>query len=89
MRNCEGEKPRTTVVREGISGEGWDSVSEGMSDSLEGDWDSVVVDPERWMVAGDGRVADLRCSEEEVGAERGALSLTMDMIIFSKSSELM
>lgn len=45
--------PRTTVVpvavvRGWISGEGWDS-SEWRSEFLDGDWDSVVVEPDRWI----------------------------------------
>jgi hypothetical protein len=91
MWTCEGEKPRTTVVRGIMMEDRWESASEGWSDSLDGDWDSVVVEPDRSRVAA-GRGISLRGATEGfavVGAERGALSLTMDTIIFSKSSELM
>lgn len=80
------------LVRGCISGEGWDS-SEWRSEFLDGDADSVVVDPEREMdwwgccctaMVFWGAMGLLVCE----GAEKGALSLTMDTIIFSMSSEL-
>lgn len=64
------------VAAEDISADANDT-SEGCSE----DCDSVVVDPERVMAMMGEVLFD--------GAERGALSLTMETTIFSKSSELM
>lgn len=47
---CEVENPRTTVVLEERSGDGCDS-SDCVSEFLDGDCDSVVVEPERCNVA--------------------------------------
>ena len=82
----EGEKPRTTVVRERLWGE--DSASDTSVVDLAGDCDSVVVDPERSKGGGAGSES-FETGAIWGGAERGPLSLTMDTIIFSKSSELM
>lgn len=69
-------------------GEGCES-SEICSD----DCDSVVVDPDLMRAGGadTGSCCLAAAMRGEVcdGAERGALSLTMETIIFSKSSELM
>lgn len=61
-----------------------EDISTDASDTSEGcseERDSVVVDPERVMAMRGEVLFD--------GAERGALSLTMETTIFSKSSELM
>lgn len=57
------------------------------SESLES-CDSVVVEPLRWGVEGSLAAAAAR-GEVAVGAESGAVSLTMETTIFSKSSEEM
>ena len=92
MVNDDGEKPRTTVVCLGlISGDGsetWD----GLSEVLEGDCDSVLVDPDLCRAgAGDGEGIFLGgvVVGWYVGAERGVLSFTIDTTILPKSSELM
>lgn len=73
----------------GGNGEGCET-SEICSD----DCDSVVVDPDRVRAGGAGGTRSF-CFVDAIkgdvceGADRGALSLTIDTIIFSKSSELM
>jgi len=84
----EGEKPRTTVVRERLWGEDCAEASDTSVVDLAGDCDSVVVDPERSKGRGAGGES-FETGAIWGGAERGPLSLTMDTIIFSKSSELM
>jgi hypothetical protein len=91
MGTADGEKPRTTIVREVNSGDerGWD-VSEVSSEALDGD--SVVVDPdgsnvEVWMTGfWGGRNGSAICGS---GAVSGSFSWMIDTTIFSKSSDVM